>query len=200
MLVDNLPRQTEIDMTKTNTRIGYARVSTTDQDLTTQVADLTAAGCTVIRTEKVSGKSREGREELQTILDFLRPGDQVIVVRLDRLGRDTRDVLNIVHEIKEKGASLKVLSPAIDTSGSTGEIVLTVLAMVAQMERSFLRERQAAGIAKAKTEGKYKGGAVKIDLTTVEKMKAEGKGMTEIAKHFKVTRQAIYKAMKERTA
>lgn len=182
------------------TLVGYARVSTTDQDLTTQVAELKAAGCTVIRTEKVSGKSREGRTELQTIIDFLREGDQVVVVRLDRLGRDTRDVLNIVHEIKQKGASLRVLSPAIDTSGPTGEIVLTVLGMVAQMERQFIKERQATGIAKAKAEGVYKGGKAKIDLTTVEKLKAEGKNITEIAESFGVTRQAIYKAMKERAA
>lgn len=184
----------------TATLVGYARVSTTDQDLTTQVAELKAAGCSVIRTEKVSGKSREGRTELQTVIDFLREGDQVVVVRLDRLGRDTRDVLNIVHEIKLKGASLKVLSPAIDTSGPTGEIVLTVLGMVAQMERQFIKERQATGIAKAKAEGVYKGGKAKIDLATVEKMKAEGKNMTEIAESFGVTRQAIYKAMKERAA
>lgn len=184
----------------TATHIGYARVSTVDQDLDTQVADLKAAGCTVIRTEKVSGKSREGRTELQTVLDFLRPGDVVTVVRLDRLGRDTRDVLNIAHEIKEKGASLKVLSPAIDTSGPTGEIVLTVLGMVAQMERQFIKERQRTGIEAAKAKGVYKGGTAKVDLAVVEKMKAEGKGMTEIADSFGVTRQAIYKAMKERTA
>jgi DNA invertase Pin-like site-specific DNA recombinase len=181
----------------TSTTIGYARVSTTDQDLSTQVQELKTAGCTVIRTEKVSGASREGRTELQTILDFLRPGDVVSVVRLDRLGRDTRDVLNVVHEIEQKGASLRVLSPAIDTSGPTGKIVLTVLGMVAQMERQFIKERQKVGIEAAKAKGVYKGGKAKIDVPTVQRLRSEGKTMTEIAAYFGVTRQGVYKAISE---
>ena len=74
----------------------------------------------------MSGRSREGRDELAAILEFLRPGDVVVVVKLDRLGRSTRDVLNIVHEIEQKGASLRVLEPAIDTGGPMGRMVLTV--------------------------------------------------------------------------
>ncbi len=80
------------------TRIGYARVSTLDQDLDGQVARLKAEGCGVIRSEKVSGATRDGRAELATVLEFLRPGDELMVTRLDRLGRDTRDVLNLIHE------------------------------------------------------------------------------------------------------
>jgi hypothetical protein len=83
--------------------IGYARVSTSGQDTTTQEAKLKAAGCTLVRTETVSGGSREGRSELASILDFIRPRDTLIVVKLDRLGRNTRDVLNLVHELEEKG-------------------------------------------------------------------------------------------------
>jgi hypothetical protein len=100
--------------------IGYARVSTTGQDTATQEAKLKAAGCTLIRTETVSGGSRDGRNELASILDFIRPGDVLIVVKLDRLGRNTRDVLNLVHELEERGASLRVLEPAIDTDGPDG--------------------------------------------------------------------------------
>jgi DNA invertase Pin-like site-specific DNA recombinase len=81
--------------------IGYGRVSTTGQDTATQEAKLKAAGCTLIRTETVSGGSRNGRDELASILDFIRPGDLLIVVKLDRLGRNTRDVLNLVHELEE---------------------------------------------------------------------------------------------------
>ena len=180
-----------------STVIGYARVSTADQDLASQKAELKAAGCTIVRSEKVSGASREGRTELQIVIDFLRPGDQVVVVRLDRLGRDTRDVLNIVHEFKQRGASLRVLSPAIDTSGPTGEIVLTVLGMVAQMERQFIKERQKTGIEAAKARGVYKGGKAKIDPVAVETMKAEGKTMTVIANYFGVTRQGVYKALQQ---
>ena len=98
--------------------------------------------------------------------------------------------------MKQKGASLKVLSPAIDTSGPMGEIILTVLGMVAQMERQFIKERQKSGIEAAKAKGVYKGGKAKIDLTTVERLKKEGLTMTEIAAHFGVTRQGVYKALK----
>ena len=89
-----------------------------------------------------------------------------------------------------------MLSPDIDTSGPTGEIVLTVLSMVAQMERQFIKERQKTGIEMAKAKGVYKGGKAKIDLAAVERMKGEGKSITEIAGHFGVTRQGVYKAMK----
>jgi DNA invertase Pin-like site-specific DNA recombinase len=85
------------------TVIGYARVSTTDQDLDVQTGRLKAAGCEIIRSEKVSGKSLEGRDELATVVDFIRAGDTLVVVKLDRLGRSTRDVLNLVHELEQKG-------------------------------------------------------------------------------------------------
>src|SRR3954453_11707490 len=117
------------------TRIGYARVSTTDQDYATQEHRLKDAGCTIIRKEKASGGSRAGRDELAAILDFVRPGDEVVVVKLDRLGRSTRDVLNLVHELEEKGAGLRVLEPEFSTMTDTGRILVTVLGMVAEMER-----------------------------------------------------------------
>src|ERR1700722_1227605 len=133
--------------------IGYARVSTIGQDTATQEAKLKAAGCTLVRTETVSGGSRNGRNELASILDFIRPGDVLTVVKLDRLGRNTRDVLNLVHELEEKGASLRVLEPAIDTGGAMGRMVLTVLGMVAEIELVLIRDRQRAGIGAAKVRG-----------------------------------------------
>ena len=123
-------------------RIGYARVSTTDQDLDAQLARLAAVGCTIVRSEKVSAASREGRPELATVLAFLRAGDELVVTRLDRLGRDTRDVLNIVHEAGQRGAHVTVLDPHVSTRGEMGQVVLTVLGMVAQMERRFIKERR----------------------------------------------------------
>lgn len=182
-------------ITSGGTVIGYARVSSTSQDLDLQTEALRQAGCSVIRSEKVSGKSRDGRTELATIMDFLRPGDIVTVTRLDRLGRDLRDVLNIVHELHEKGASLRVLSPDVDTSGPMGKVFLTVFGMVAEMERSFIRERQAAGIEAAKAKGVYTGRKPKLDPAKIASMKSEGKSMAEIAKTFGVTRQGLYKAM-----
>ena len=123
-------------------RIGYARVSSLDQDLETQLAKLKAEGCGIIRSEKVSGGSRDGRAELATVIEFLRPGDELVVTRLDRLGRDIRDVLNIVHQCEQRGAFVTVLDPHVTTRGDMGQMVLTVLGMVAQMERRFIKERQ----------------------------------------------------------
>ena len=176
--------------------IGYARVSTTGQDTATQEAKLKAAGCTLIRTETVSGASRNGRGELASILEFIRPGDVLIVVKLDRLGRNTRDVLNLVHELEEKGASLRVLEPAIDTGGPMGRMVLTVLGMVAEMELGFIRDRQRAGIDAAKAKGIYKGRPATFDRARIVSLRKEGMGATEIAKAIGCKRGNVYKALK----
>jgi DNA invertase Pin-like site-specific DNA recombinase len=168
-------------------------VSTTDQDLDLQTAALKLVGCGIIRAEKVSGVSRDNRTELATVLEFLRPVDFLTVVRLDRLDRDTRDVLSIVYDIGQRGANLKVWSPAIDTSGPIGKIVLTVLGMVAQMERQFTRERQRAGIEVAKAKGVYRGGKARIRPEKVRELKLQGFGPSEVGRRLGVTRQAIYK-------
>ena len=135
-------------------RIGYARVSTLDQDLDIQLARLKAEGCGIIRSEKISGGSREGRTELATVIDFLRPEDELMVARLDRLGRDTRDVLNIIHEVEQRGAFVTVLDPHVSTRGEMGHVMLTVLGMVAQMERRFIRERQREGDRASQGDGR----------------------------------------------
>ena len=176
--------------------IGYARVSTSGQDTATQEAKLKAAGCTLIRTEIVSGGSRNGRSELASILEFIRPGDVLIVVKLDRLGRNTRDVLNLVHELEEKGASLRVLEPAIDTGGPMGRMVLTVLGMVAEMELGFIRDRQRAGIDAAKAKGIYKGRPVTFDRARIVSLRKEGMGATQIARAVGCKRGNVYKALK----
>lgn len=177
-------------------RIGYARVSTTDQKTDTQVERLKAAGCEVIRQEKVSGRTREGRSELETIMDFIRPGDQLVVVKLDRLGRSTRDVLNLVHDLEEKGASLRVLEPEVSTAGPMGRMILTVLGMVAEMELGFIRERQRAGIEKAKAQGVYKGRPAKLDHSKIRELRSQGMGATEIAAKVGCRRAMVYKVLK----
>jgi DNA invertase Pin-like site-specific DNA recombinase len=176
--------------------IGYARVSTVGQDTATQKTKLKAAGCTLIRTETVSGSSRNGRSELASILDFIRPSDVLIVVKLDRLGRNTRDVLNLVHELEEKGASLRVLEPAIDTGGPMGRMVLTVLGMVAEMELGFIRDRQRAGIDAAKAKGVYKGRPATFDRALIVALRKEGMGATEIARAVGCKRGNVYKTLK----
>src|SRR3954470_15419685 len=162
-------------------RIGYARVSTTDQELDVQLARLKAEGSAIILSEKVSGGSRDGRAELATVLEFLRPGDELVVTRLDRLGRDTRDVLNLIHEAEQRGAFVTVLDPHVSTRGEMGHVVLTVLGMVAQMERRFIKERQREGIAKAKAEGVYRGGSRRLDRERIKAMRVSGIGPAAIA-------------------
>lgn len=176
-------------------RIGYARCSSLDQSLDVQIERLRAEGCQPIRSEKVSGASRDGRTELAAVLDFVREGDEVVVVRADRLGRDTRDVLNVVHELDQRGAFLTVLDPHVSTRGEAGRIVLTVLGMVAQMERRFIRERQREGIARAKVEGVYKGGTRRVNRDEVFAMRAEGAGPAAIAKALKCSRMQVYRIL-----
>jgi DNA invertase Pin-like site-specific DNA recombinase len=178
-------------------RIGYARVSTVDQDLDGQVERLKAEGCAIIRTEKVSGASREGRDELATIMQFLRPGDELVVTRLDRLGRDTRDVLNLVHEAEQHGAHVTVLDPHVTTRGEMGHIVLTVLGMVAQMERRFIKERQREGIQRAKAAGAYRGGTRRLDRAKVQQMHAAGTSPTAIARELGCSRMQVYRILAE---
>ncbi|TFZ58829.1 recombinase family protein [Methylorubrum sp. Q1] len=176
-------------------RIGYARCSSEDQSLEVQVDRLRSEGCQPIRSEKISGVSRDGRTELAAILDFIREGDELVVLRADRLGRDTRDVLNIVHELDQRGAYLTVLDPHISTRGEPGRIVLTVLGMVAQMERRFIRERQREGIAKAKLEGVYKGGKRRVDRDQVFALHQTGKGPAAIARALGCSRMQVYRIL-----
>ena len=178
-------------------RIGYARVSTLDQDLDVQLAKLKAEGCGVIRSEKVSGGSRDGRTELATVLEFLRPGDELVVTRLDRLGRDTRDVLNLIHEAEQREAFVTVLDPHVSTRGEMGHIVLTVLGMVAQMERRFIKERQREGIQRAKGEGVYAGGKRRLDREQIRALHQSGNGPAAIAKAVGCSRMQVYRVLQE---
>lgn len=178
-------------------RIGYARVSTLDQDLEIQQQRLAAEGCQIVRCEKMSGGSRQGRTELATIIEFLREGDELIVTRLDRLGRDTRDVLNIVHECEQRGADVTVLEPSVTTKGEMGKVILTVLGMVAQMERKFIRERQCEGIHRAKGLKVYKGGKRRIPRDEVLEKASQGLRVSEIALAMNCSRMQIYRIIRQ---
>jgi DNA invertase Pin-like site-specific DNA recombinase len=121
---------------------GYARVSTVDQDLSIQHAALTAAGCTVVRSEKVTGTSTDGREEPATLLEFLREGDALVVTRIDRLARSLRDLQNIVHDLRQRGVTLKATEQPIDTSTAAGKCFLDMLGVFAEFETKLRRERR----------------------------------------------------------
>lgn len=178
-----------------STVIGYARVSTDDQDCSIQEAALRAAGCTIIRSEKKSGTSTDGREELANILAFLRDGDTLMVTRIDRLARSVSDLEKLVAELKAKGAHLRATEQPIDTSTPAGVAFLQMLAVFAQFETAIRRERQMEGIAKAKANGIYKGRKPSVPVEDVRRMHADGVGATEIARALKIGRGSVYRAL-----
>jgi DNA invertase Pin-like site-specific DNA recombinase len=177
---------------------GYARVSTTDQDLSLQEAALKAAGCTVIRSEKKTGTSRNGRAELETLMAFLRPGDTLVVTRIDRLARSLRDLQNIVHELRERGAHLKATEQPIDTSTAAGKAFLDMLGVFAEFETNLRRERQMEGINAAKERGVYKGRPKSISAADVKRLLKEGVGASEVAKRLGIGRASVYRLAGER--
>jgi DNA invertase Pin-like site-specific DNA recombinase len=180
---------------------GYARASTVDQDVEIQEAALQSAGCTVIRSEKVSGSSREGRAELAMLMEFLREGDTLMVTRVDRLARSIMDLQNIVYELKTKGVALKATEQPIDTSTAAGKAFLDMLGVFAEFETNLRRERQMEGIAAAKAKGVYKGRKPTVDPVEVARLVDDEKlGMTAIAKRLGVTRQSVYRVMRKSAA
>jgi DNA invertase Pin-like site-specific DNA recombinase len=176
---------------------GYARVSTTEQDLTVQEEALKAAGCQVIRSEKVSGTSRNGRSELQNLLDFVRDGDEIVVTRIDRLARSVRDLQNLVFEMNDRGVSLRATEQSVDTRTSAGKCFLDMLSVFAEFETNLRRERQMEGIAKAKERGVYQGRKQTIDVEKVRELKKSGMGASAIAKQLGIDRTSVYRVLKD---
>lgn len=180
---------------------GYARVSSTHQDLEVQNEALKAAGCEVVRAEKVSGTSTQGRDELNTLLEFLRPGDTLVVTRIDRLARSLRDLQNIVHDLRQREIDLKVTEQPVDTSTAAGKAFLDMLGVFAEFENSIRKERQMEGIAKAKERGVYKGRPRSISVAEVRQLKEQEQiGATEIAKRLGISRASVYRVLAENEA
>ncbi len=175
---------------------GYARVSTIDQDLAVQRAALKAAGCDIIRAEKASGARRDGRSELQILLDFLRQGDTLVVTRIDRLARSVKDLQDIMHELKAKGVALKATEQPVDTATAAGKAFLDMLGVFAEFETNLRRERQLEGIAAAKARGVYKGRKPTIDTAEVRRLKEEEKlGPAGIARRLGIGRASVYRVL-----
>ena len=178
--------------------VRHARVSTTDQDLGLQEAALRAGGCEVIRSEKVTGTTREGRTELATLLDFIRKGDTLVVTRVDRLARSIGDLQDVVRVLKGKGAALRATEQPIDTSTAAGKAFLDMLGVFAEFETNLRRERQMEGIAAAKARGVYagKGRKPSIDVAEVRRLREEEKlGPAAIAKRLKIGRASVYRLL-----
>ncbi len=175
---------------------GYARVSTLDQDLTAQRQALRAAGCRVIRAETASGNRRDGRTELQILLDFVQPGDSLVVTRIDRLARSVRDLQDIVHELKGRGVALRATEQPVDTSTAAGKAFLDMLGVFAEFETNLRRERQLEGIALAKARGVYRGRKPSIDTAEVRRLRdQDGLGPTAIARRLGIGRASVYRAL-----
>ena len=176
---------------------GYARVSTIDQDVSIQEAALRSAGCQTIRSEKKSGSERGGRTELQTLLDFLRQGDTLVVTRIDRLARSMKDLQDIVHELKGRGITLKATEQPIDTGTAAGKAFLDMLGVFAEFETNLRRERQAEGIQAAKARGAYKGGKARINPETVRALLAQGMRPAHVARQLGISRGTVYRFVGE---
>ncbi|WP_107675121.1 recombinase family protein [Agrobacterium sp. LAD9] len=179
------------------TTYGYARVSTNEQDLTIQREALLKAGCELVREEKRSGTTVEGREELDTLMSFMRAGDTIMVTRVDRLARSIGDLQDIVRRLKAKGVSLKATEQPIDTTSAAGKAFLDMLGVFAEFETNLRKERQMEGIAKAKAAGVYTGRKPSIDVDQVHAMHKQGHGATAISKALGIGRASVYRVLSQ---
>ena len=148
-----------------------------------------------IRQEKVPGTSVQGRDELNTLLEFLRDGDKLVVTRVDRLARSIRDLQNIVYDLDKRGVTLSATEQPIDTRTSAGKCFLDMLGVFGEFETNLRKERQMEGIAKAKERGVYKGRKTSVDVLKVKEVKESGMGASAIAKELGVGRASVYRAL-----
>ena len=180
--------------------IGYARVSAVDQDFNGQIDNLKAAGCDKIFSEKVSAKSTNGRHALQKALDALKPGDTLIVVRLDRLARSIRDLLGLLDEIKAAGAHIKALEdPWLDTTTPHGELILTIMGGMAEFERKLIRARCDEGIKRAKARGTVFGRRAALghgEKRKIAERYAAGETIRQLADEYEVGVGTIHRALR----
>jgi DNA invertase Pin-like site-specific DNA recombinase len=180
------------------TTIGYARVSSTGQDLAVQLEKLGGAGCDKIFREKRSGVDA-GRPELKRCLDYLREGDTLLVTKIDRLARSTSDLYRIVSVLSEKGVAFTVIDdPTIDTTSRTGKLVMGILALIAEFENDIRRERQMDGIAKARDRGVKFGRKpllVSETIQRVRKLRKAGNTVPEIMRQTCLSKASVYRAL-----
>lgn len=173
--------------------VGYGRVSSVGQSLDLQVEQLMAAGCEEVFQEKRSGTSRQGRTELEAALRFVRRGDVLCVTRLDRLARSMTDLAKILDQLTEKQVGFRVLQQALDTTTNEGRLMLHIMGAFAEFETAIRKERQSEGIAKAKSEGRYRGRKATIDPGAIATLKAEGLGASAIARKLGIGRASVYR-------
>jgi DNA invertase Pin-like site-specific DNA recombinase len=190
----------------TGTQLGYARVSTGHQSLDQQVDALTGAGVDANRvySDKLSGMStREHRPGLASLLDYVRPGDAIVVVGIDRLGRNAAEVMTTIRELRDRDIVLNSLREGIDTSNSTGRMVAGVLASLAELELELGRERRTAAREARRARGQHIGRPKALDekkAALAQRMHASGESASTIANTLGVSRATVYRVLAEQTA
>ena len=181
-------------------KYGYARVSSKAQDYTAQVEALKSAGCERIFSDKASGKSTNGRPEFAKLLKALLPGDTMVVTKLDRLARSSRDLHNILHQLKELSCGFVSLRESwCDTTTDVGRLMLTIMGGIAEFERGLIRQRTDEGIERAKKQGKKFGRPERLDdgqKRKIAEFYAAGKTMPELAEEYGVGIGTIHRALK----
>ena len=181
--------------------IGYARVSTHDQNLDLQQDSLYAAGCEKIFVDELSG-AKAARPGLQQAMDSLREGDVLMVWRLDRLGRSLRNLLELVEKLKERKVGFRSLQESMDTSTSGGNLIFQVFGALAEFERNIIRDRTNAGLAAARARGRTGGRPKKLDEQQRElviRLYKEGIPVPEILKTVKISKGTLYSYVREET-
>ncbi len=190
----------------TGTQLGYARVSTGHQSLDQQLDALIAAGVDSKRvySDKLSGTStREQRPGLAALLDYARPGDAIVVVGIDRLGRNASEVMTTIRELGERNIVLRSLREGIDTSNATGRMVAGVLASLAELELELGRERRAAAREARRARGQHIGRPKALDAkkaALAQRMHANGESASTIANALGVSRATVYRVLAEQTS
>jgi DNA invertase Pin-like site-specific DNA recombinase len=183
-------------MSGNHQKIGYARVSTHEQNLDCQIDALTQAGCLDIYSEKISGKNAE-RPELQQCLRILRPGDTLIVWRLDRLARSLSDLVHLIAMLGERNIVFESLQDKIDTSHAAGKLTFHVFAALAEFERNLVRERTYAGLAAARARGRQGGRKPSLEAQQIKEIRAllrePNIRAIDVAKRYPISRSTLYK-------
>jgi DNA invertase Pin-like site-specific DNA recombinase len=178
--------------------VGYARVSSTDQNLGIQLAALNNAGCRKIFSEKKSGTSQKDRKAFDECMEYIREGDTLVVTRIDRLTRSILDLQTLLHYLKDKGINLKALDQPVDTSSASGKFFLDMLGVFAEFETNLRRERQLEGIERAKKEGVYKGRKPTARAKSNDVLTLINQGYTRlaIAKKLDIGIASVYRILK----
>lgn len=173
---------------------GYARVSTTEQNEGMQVDALRSAGCTKIFTDKASG-AKTSRPALDEMLPLLKEGDTLVIWKLDRLGRSTIHLFNLLEDLKSRGVAVRSITEGIDTNGSLGRFLCTILAGVAELERENIKQRVNAGLAKAKRDGVRLGRKERFnakDKALIKRLHILGDSYTKLSRQFSASRSTIW--------